>query len=249
VKIQNNFMLEAAVENWRAELAAQSDLTAEVRRELETHLRDAIAGFQQRGLNDEESFWLACKRVGQPPQLGEEFVKVDPDKAWRGRVFCTALVLFTFQVWNFACHLLLMLLLLVTNHYFPTWFEGLNGSISYTLTYLLPIVAFAIFLVRSGVKHLIRSFQFFFPSRSSFILVSLTLVLAIHTHPYFYGIHRGSWWILTGRIDVGQYILDSRNWFSQFWTNFLMTENVALTLVALITWLMPTRNRKIPKCA
>jgi len=68
--------LNAAIEKWRAELAAQAGLTIEVRRELETHLRDAIAGFQLRGLNDEESFRLACTRVGELPQLGNEFKKV-----------------------------------------------------------------------------------------------------------------------------------------------------------------------------
>ena len=91
---QTRFDLTAAIANWRQELAAQGNLTMEVRRELETHLRDAIAGFQQRGLNSEESFWLACKRVGQPPQLGQEFVKVDPAKVWRERAFWGTLTFF-----------------------------------------------------------------------------------------------------------------------------------------------------------
>ena len=55
METQTRYDLNAAIENWRAELAAQANLTAEIRRELETHLRDAITGFQQRGLNDEES--------------------------------------------------------------------------------------------------------------------------------------------------------------------------------------------------
>lgn len=50
------FDLNAAIENWRNELAAHPNLTADDRRELETHLRDAIAGFQQRGLTNEEAF-------------------------------------------------------------------------------------------------------------------------------------------------------------------------------------------------
>jgi hypothetical protein len=91
---QARFDLNAAVENWRNELAEQPNLAADDRRELETHLRDAIAGFQQRGLNDEESFWLACRRVGQPQQLGEEFVKADPAKVWRERLFWMWLALF-----------------------------------------------------------------------------------------------------------------------------------------------------------
>ena len=100
---QTRFDLNAAIENWRQELAAQPNLASDDRRELETHLRDAIAGFQQRGLNDEESFWLARRRVGQPQQLGEEFVKADPAKVWRERVFWMAISLvgsYIFMIWK-----------------------------------------------------------------------------------------------------------------------------------------------------
>ena len=178
-----------------------------------------------------------------------EFVKSDPAQAWREWMFYVALVLFTFQIWNFACHFLLIVLLFETNQHFPTWFEGLNGPVLGSLTYLLPVLAFAVYLARGGTKPLVRCFQFLFPSRLTFILVALTLVLVVHTHHFFYDIPEGIWWILMGRIDDGQHTLDSRNWYSQFWTNFLMTESVALTIVALITWLMPTRNRKTSKCA
>ena len=106
---QTRFDLNAAVENWRNELAAQANLTSDDRRELETHLRDAIAGFQQRGLNDEESFWLACRRVGQPQQLVEEFVKTNPAKVWRERVFWMAIQfggkLCVYDLEGFACEL------------------------------------------------------------------------------------------------------------------------------------------------
>jgi hypothetical protein len=100
---QTRFDLNAAVENWRNELAAQPNLASDDRRELETHLRDAIAGFQQRGLNDEESFWLARKRVGQPKQLVEEFVKANPTAIWRERVFWMAVSLvgsYGFTTWK-----------------------------------------------------------------------------------------------------------------------------------------------------
>ena len=102
METQTRYDLNAAIENWRVELAAQPNLTVKVRRELETHLRDAIAGFQQRGLNDEESFWLACKRVGQPPQIGEEFAKADPTAVWRERVFWMTLALLAYSLWSMA---------------------------------------------------------------------------------------------------------------------------------------------------
>jgi len=62
---QTRFDLNTALENWRAELAAQPSLSAENRRELETHLRDIFTELKARGLSEDESFWLARRRVGQ----------------------------------------------------------------------------------------------------------------------------------------------------------------------------------------
>ena len=42
---QTRYDLNAAVENWRNELAAQPNLASDDRRELETHLRDLISEF------------------------------------------------------------------------------------------------------------------------------------------------------------------------------------------------------------
>ena len=103
METQTRFDLNAAIENWRQELAAQPDLTPDVRRELETHLRDTVAELQRRGLNDEESFWLARRRVGQPKQLAEEFVKANPAMVWRERVFWMAISLvgsYVFMTWK-----------------------------------------------------------------------------------------------------------------------------------------------------
>jgi hypothetical protein len=93
------FDLNAALENWRAELAAQSALTPDAQRELETHLRDTFAELKLRGLNEEESFWLARRRVGQPQKLAEEFVKADPMQIWRERVFWMTASVIGYFVW------------------------------------------------------------------------------------------------------------------------------------------------------
>ena len=114
---QTRFSLNAAIENWRSELAAQPNLTPDDRRELETHLRDAIAGFQQHGLNDEESFWLARRRIGQPQPLGQEFMKADSVIIWRERIFWMAVALvasfafMTYEVWPIIAGLILLLIL------------------------------------------------------------------------------------------------------------------------------------------
>src|SRR5580704_10416436 len=97
---QTRFDLNAALENWRQELGAQPHISTDEGRELETHLRDSLAELKARGLNDEESFFLARRRIGQPQKLAEEFVKSDPAKAWRERVFWFAFGLLVFRFWN-----------------------------------------------------------------------------------------------------------------------------------------------------
>lgn len=84
---QTRFDLNAAIENWRNELAAQLELSPDDRRELEKHLADSVTEMRERGLSEEESFWLARRRIGQPQLLAEEFVKADPTKIWRERAF------------------------------------------------------------------------------------------------------------------------------------------------------------------
>src|SRR5256885_1723670 len=95
---QTGFNLNSAIQNWRQELTAQG-LTAEARRELETHLHDCVAELQQRGLNAEESFWLARRRVGPPQGLSQEFAKADPVGVWRERLFWIILGVFAVQLW------------------------------------------------------------------------------------------------------------------------------------------------------
>ena len=187
---QTRFDLNAAVENWRNELAAQPKLASDDRRELETHLRDAIAGFQQHGLNDEESFWLARKRVGQPQQIVEELVKADPTKVWRDRAFWIMIVLFAFQLWNkVSPHLWEKIAFPHWNHHdistlhSASWLDHVilssNGVLSYalfqTLCNILPIFCFVILFAKGRMNWPSRAFKFIFRSRSQFVLMSLAI--------------------------------------------------------------------------
>src|SRR5258708_1857063 len=103
METQTRFDLSAAIANWQLELAGKPDLIPSVRRELETHLRDTIAELQGRGLNNEESFWLARRRVGHPQLLGEEFAKANPSNAWRERTFWMASALLAVSLWSTFC--------------------------------------------------------------------------------------------------------------------------------------------------
>jgi hypothetical protein len=248
---QTRYDLNAAVENWRNELAAQPNFASDDRRELETHLRDAIAGFQQRGLNDEESFWLARRRVGQPQQLCEEFMKTDPAKVWRERAFWIVLVLAAFQLWNNVCPYLpgklphfIIRPVIINPSQNPSWtpseppfwlMHGTLFTIIYpALVYFLPIVCLVILLAKGRMDWVDRAFRFIFRSRLQFVLMTLALVLAVH---YIYYL-----------LEPTAYVIGGRPVF-QYFANFLNTNWWPLTLIVLIAWLMPTQNRKTPKRA
>jgi hypothetical protein len=233
---QTRFDLNAAIESWRNELAAQPNLASDDRRELETHLRDAIAGFQQRGLNDEESFWLARRRVGQPRQIGEEFEKADPTKIWRERALWVVLVLCFLQIWEATFPSVERYLL---EHLHPKlpW-ELLAFYLK--LACYLPVFCFVVVLAR-GQFWIERLFRFVFRSRVQFILMAAVLVLVSH-----YFSQSDSYWPTEWPTNGNWILLD---WFYGYCVTLLLTQMWSFTLIGLIAWLMPSQNRKTPKRA
>jgi hypothetical protein len=98
---QTRFDLDSAMESWRQELAAQPNLSLDTRRELEIYLRDTVSELQGRGLNNEESFWLARRRIGQPEQSSQKFImKANSAGIWRERIFWVALACLMLELWR-----------------------------------------------------------------------------------------------------------------------------------------------------
>ena len=225
METQTRYDLNVAIENWRAQLAAQPNLTPEVRRELETHLRDAIAGFQQRGLNDEESFWLACKRVGQPPQLGEEFVKADPSAVWRERAF-----------WMLASVFLLNILGVFTR-YFPSF--GLSMlTVLYTQLHLIILISVGLLIVGIMRRQLSKlTWLIGGRGRAAFVAFTLILISALF-HFHFEVLSRADG-VKMGLPSESFPILKTAAFSSAY----------PVFLAVLIVWLLPTQNRKTPKHA
>jgi hypothetical protein len=238
METQTRYDLNVAIENWRVELVAQPNLTTEVRRELETHLRDAISGFQQRGLNDEESFWLACKRVGQPPRLGEEFLKANPIAVWRERVFWMALACLIVSLWSSSINL-------IVNFGFTPLaaITSIETAILYqnclrVVFFWLPILACALMLAKGRLNFNQPKLLGILRSRLQLAAISSLWILAncsmlLYHLPQVLKQHsstaHASWAILLN--------------------NLLNTAIWPFLLVALLVWLMPAQNPKTPKRA
>jgi hypothetical protein len=232
---QTRFDLNAAVENWRNELVVQPNLASDDRRELETHLRDAIAGFQQRGLNDEESFWLARKRVGQPQQIGEEFVKANPAKVWRERVFWIVASIVILPILGSVIHCLFAILTISLR---PDYrFQGLLYVVQ-MLFNTLPVVYIITMIASGRMVGLIHKLSLIFHSQARLGSVAVVLVVVSSLIGSF-----GNW-------------LEFRTSFPNAWRGLPMFDVTTLLnmvhpliFVGLLVWLMPTQNRKTPKHA
>lgn len=75
----NSFHLSKAIETWLMDLRFQGNLLEDDIKELHSHLLDEIDCLIKKGLSDEESYWIAQKRMGNIKILGEEFQKIQPN--------------------------------------------------------------------------------------------------------------------------------------------------------------------------
>ena len=235
METQTRYDLNAAIENWRAELAAQVNLTAEIRRELETHLRDAITGFQQRGLNDEESFWLACKRVGQPPQLGEEFVKADPVKVWRDRIFWMWLGFFLYVTLSQVTGIISYMLTPINSN---GRFVGAAELLLAMMPVLTPLIAITtvVILISGNKDWLFRKLEPLVKTRFRVSILAFSII-----------------GLIIGATEVARAMYEMKIkdlHLDDFHPNsheMLFVGYYPLILALALVWLAPVRNRKTPK--
>ena len=174
METQTRFDLNTAIASWQQELASEADLTPLVRRELETHLRDTIVELRGRGLNSEESFWLARRRVGRPQQLSEEFSKADPAKVWRERAFWLVLALLIIAVWNASVNSLFLFLM----HGLEAFKKILSFIIAvHPLINWLSVLAGVILMAKGRFDLLGKKWAALFNSRLKLVAVVLAVMI------------------------------------------------------------------------
>jgi hypothetical protein len=256
---QTRFDLNAAVENWRNELAAQPNLASDDRRELETHLRDAIAGFQQRGLNDEESFVLARHRVGQMQPLDHEFIKNKFIQPWFINRMLVILSVTSLFLWLLTATVFpdLNERHILSNHpNFGIW-NGFSNWLSYwgnfvNECFLLNVILIALFcLLTFRRRFVVIAAALFFTVR---ILQAIVYTQGTERMKQF-AISRGGIGTLANEKGIVIHPNFMQwNWMQNFWHTFTSMSSISesmwfVILAMLIASLMPTQNRKTPKRA
>ena len=75
--------LDERIAQWRTAVAKSRAVTDTDLDELEGHLRDQVTELKATGLDDDESFLVGVKRLGEVDQLTAEFARVHRDRLWK----------------------------------------------------------------------------------------------------------------------------------------------------------------------
>jgi hypothetical protein len=75
--------IETEIASWRAFVSRQRAVAGRDVDELEAHLRDQMADLHDAGLDDDEAFLVAVKRMGRLDDLSREFAREHSDRLWR----------------------------------------------------------------------------------------------------------------------------------------------------------------------
>lgn len=75
--------LEAQIDQWRSYVARRRAISPADLDELEDHLREQIAERQATGLDDDESFLVAIKRMGNLDAVSVEFAREHSERLWK----------------------------------------------------------------------------------------------------------------------------------------------------------------------
>ena len=78
-----NERLEQRIEQWRGYLRRRQAIHAGDVDELEDHLRDQIGALREAGLDDDEAFLVAVKRMGDLDSLSREFAREYSERLWK----------------------------------------------------------------------------------------------------------------------------------------------------------------------
>jgi len=75
--------LETQIEQWRSYLRRRQAIHSVDVAELEDHLREQVAGLRDAGLDADEAFLVAVKRMGNLDALSREFAREHSERLWK----------------------------------------------------------------------------------------------------------------------------------------------------------------------
>jgi hypothetical protein len=81
--VETNQVLEERIGEWRTYIRRRQAVHPVDVEELEDHLRSQVKALGEAGLNDDEAFLVAVKRLGDLDSLSREFAREHSDRLWK----------------------------------------------------------------------------------------------------------------------------------------------------------------------
>lgn len=75
--------LEAQISQWRGYIQRHRAISAADADELEDHLREQISGLEEAGLDEDEAFLVAVRRMGGLDEVSREFAREHSERLWK----------------------------------------------------------------------------------------------------------------------------------------------------------------------
>ena len=69
----NEFNIQEQIDHWVSKIKSEPSFTESDSEELKSHLLDSIDQLKDTGLNDEEAFWVASRRIGTTVDWEEDY--------------------------------------------------------------------------------------------------------------------------------------------------------------------------------
>ncbi len=176
------FNLEKQVENWTSRLKNEPSLTDADAEELKYHLYDIIDSLLEKGLNEEEAFLIAKKRLGEHNEFTADFAEANqPIIQMRRSLLILGGVLFYFMIYYlilFTSKLILLLLLLMNTE----GYEAVNWISRYIITwhFLIIFIFTSIFFLEKKTVLFLKKIQLK-PKRAIFYLLLTAVFVIIDT--------------------------------------------------------------------
>ena len=85
--VRGDATLETQIGEWRAYASRRPELVAADVEELESHLRDQVETLAEAGLESDEAFLVAVKRMGALDAVSREFAQEHSERLWKQLVF------------------------------------------------------------------------------------------------------------------------------------------------------------------
>lgn len=237
------FDLNYSILNWKQNLLGNESFTRENIDELESHLTEQINDLTGAGLNDEEAFWVAQKRIGTIETLNDEFTKINTLDILRKKVYwmltgVAGMLMYVFIVTS--AYYVIISLFMVMN-FDPVSFILINNSINEIIVLLVCSLIIWVMTTKNARfadKYLYGKMDWL---KKSKIKIFAILTFVISGVIYFYYTYKLS-------TDVNRWIVNSGSYgefkeMNKFLNPLQFVFNSALIL---IMYYVSFKNRKRP---